>query len=147
VETCGNVAWKNIEPSLEYLDWIFYDLKQLDDSRHIAMTGAGNKLILENARKLATKFSGRMVFRMPVVPGYNDDEKHIVQLCGFLNSVGKYEINILPLHHMGREKYSLLDKDYYAKDFNPPSKESLSHIHSIFRNQGIQCYIDHETPF
>jgi len=146
-ETCGNVPWKSIEPSLEYLDWIFYDLKQLDDSRHIAMTGAGNKLILENARKLATKFSGRMVFRMPVVPGYNDDEKHIVQLCGFLNSVGKYEINILPLHHMGREKYSLLDKDYYAKDFNPPSKESLSHIHSIFRNQGIQCYIDHETPF
>jgi len=146
-ETCGNIAWNSIEPALEYLDWVFYDLKHMDDSRHIAMTGTGNKLILENARKLATKFTGRLVFRMPVVPGFNDDEEHICQLSGFFHSIGKDEINILPLHHMGREKYGLLRKTYYTEDFTAPSRESLSHIQKLFRDHRIKCYIDNETPF
>ena len=147
VETCGNIAWKNIEPSLEYLDWVFYDLKHMDDSRHFAMTGTSNKMILENARILATNFTGRLVFRMPVIPGYNDDEEHIRQLSRFLNSIGKDEINILPLHHMGREKYSLLGKTYYTEDFVSPPKESLSYIQSVFRDQAINCYIGSDTPF
>ena len=147
VETCGNVAWKNIEPALEYLDWIFYDLKQMDDTRHFAMTSSGNRMILENARTLAAKFTGRLVFRMPVIPGYNDDEEHIRQLSAFLNSIGKDEINILPLHHMGREKYNLLGKSYYTADFTSPRKESLSYIQSVFRDHKINCYIGSDTPF
>jgi pyruvate formate lyase activating enzyme len=147
VETCGNIAWKNIEPSLEYLDWIFFDLKQMDDARHIAMTGASNKLILENARKLAMAFPGRLVFRMPVVPGLNDDGEHIVQLCAFLNSIEKDEINILPAHHLGREKYNLLGRGYYTDDFNSPEKESLAHIQSLFTGHGIRCYVGTDTPF
>jgi pyruvate formate lyase activating enzyme len=147
VETCGNVAWNSIRPSLKFLDWVFYDLKHMDDSRHKAMTGEGNKLILENARKLATAFTGRLVFRMPVVPGYNDNVENILQLSGFLNSIGKDEINILPLHHMGREKYNLLGKTYYTENFTPPSKESLSIIQSVFHDHKINCYIGTETPF
>jgi len=146
-ETCGNVAWNSIEPSLEYLDWIFYDLKHIDDDRHRTMTGGGNKLILENARKLAGSFTGRLVFRMPVVPGFNDDEEHIHQLSSFLNSIGKDEINVLPLHHLGREKYKLLGKSYYTKDFNIPGQESLLRIQSVFREHKIHCYTGNETPF
>ncbi|MCX6248125.1 MAG: glycyl-radical enzyme activating protein [Bacteroidetes bacterium] len=147
VETCGNISWKNIEPSLAYLDWIFFDLKQMDDVRHIAMTGASNKLILENARKLATAFPGRLVFRMPVIPGFNDDGEHIVQLCAFLNSIKKDEINILPVHHLGREKYNLIGRSYYTDNFTPPEKESLAHIQSVFTSHGIRCYVGTDTPF
>jgi pyruvate formate lyase activating enzyme len=147
VETCGNIAWENIEQSLGYLDWIFYDLKHMDDSRHLAMTGERNKLILENARKLATKFTGRLVFRMPLVPGYNDNEEHILQLSAFLNSIGKDEINILPLHHLGREKYNLLGKNYFTENFTTPSKESINYIQSVFKDHSINCYISSDMPF
>jgi pyruvate formate lyase activating enzyme len=147
VETCGNIDWTSIEPSLEYLDWIFYDLKHMDDSSHIAMTGAGNGLILENARKLAMKFTGRLVFRMPVIPGFNDSGEHILQVSAFLNSIGKDEINILPLHHMGREKYNLLGMKYYTDNFSAPSKESMNHIQSVFRDQAIHCYQSSDAPF
>ncbi len=147
VETCGNVSWNNIESSLEYLDWIFYDIKHMIDSRHFAMTGAGNKLILKNARKLALKFKGRLVFRMPVIPGYNDDKEHIHKLCVFLNSIGKDEINLLPLHHLGREKYNLLGKTYYTSDYTSPVKESLNQIQSQFSDNKINCYIGTDTPF
>jgi pyruvate formate lyase activating enzyme len=147
IETCGNVGWKNIEPSVDYLDWIFYDLKHVDDSRHASMTGSGNKLILENATKLAMNFKGRLIFRMPVIPGFNDDDKHIQNLSGFMNSIGKNEINILPLHHLGREKYKLVGKSYYTEDFTSPLKESLFRIQSAFNESGINCYIATETPF
>ena len=147
VETCGNIAWKNIKPCLEYIDWVFFDLKHMDNHRHSEMTGSGNKLILENARKLAMEFTGRLVFRMPVVPGFNDDDDHIIQLSVFLNSIGKDEINILPLHHLGREKYKLLGKTYYTQNFVPLQKETLSRIQSAFRNYKINCYIGTDTPF
>jgi len=147
VETCGNVSWQNIEQSLEYLDWIFFDLKQMDDSKHAIMTGAGNKLILENARKLALNFNGRLIFRMPVVSHLNDDKEHIRHLASFLNSIGKEEINILPLHHFGRDKYALAGLNYYTRDFSSPSKESLSQIQSIFNEYKINCYSGSDTPF
>ena len=147
IETCGNISWNSIEPSLHYLDWIFYDLKHMDDSLHKARTGTGNKLILENAIKLAAKFPGRLIFRMPVVPGFNDDDAHIHCLSGFLNSIGKNEINILPLHHLGRDKYTLLEKKYYTEEFTPPTAGSLSHIQSLFSTHGITCYTGNETPF
>ncbi len=147
VETCGNVSWKNIESSLESIDWILFDLKHMDDESHLQMTGAGNKLILENARRLAAEYKGRLVFRMPVIPEFNDHEEHILQIAGFLSSIGKDEINILPLHHMGREKHSFLGKSYYTSDFSTPSKESLQLIQKIFNNQGITCYAGSDTPF
>ena len=147
VETCGNIPWKNIEPSLEYLDWILFDIKHMDEALHFQMTGADNKLILGNARRLASEFKGRLVFRMPVIPGFNDTEKNIRQLGTFLNSIGKDEINILPLHHLGREKYSLIGEPYYTNDFATPSKESLLQIQEIFNEYKINCYIGTETPF
>jgi pyruvate formate lyase activating enzyme len=147
VETCGNVPWKNIEPSLEYLDWIFFDLKQMDDFLHTEMTGTGNSLILDNARMLASRFPGRLIFRMPVIPEFNDGEEHILQLSDFLVAIGKDEINILPVHHLGREKYTILGKNYYTDDFTPPSAESLSRIQSVFASRGIRCYTGTDTPF
>jgi pyruvate formate lyase activating enzyme len=146
-ETCGNVVWKNIAPSLKYLDWIFYDLKHMSDTDHFTMTGAGNKLILQNARRLASEFKGRLIFRMPVIPGYNDNEEHIRQLSCFLNSIGKDEINILPLHHLGREKYKLVGREYYTEDLTMPLKENLLDIQERLSQYGIKCYIDAETPF
>lgn len=147
VETCGNVDWKSMEPSVEFLDWIFYDLKQLDDQKHSMMTGSGNRLILENARKLADNFKGRLIFRMPVVPGFNDSDEHIVKLSAFIKSIGKDELNILPLHHLGREKYRLTGRSYYTSDFSSPSTESMNRIRSAFTTQGIRCYVGSDTPY
>jgi pyruvate formate lyase activating enzyme len=147
VETCGNIPWKNLESSLEYTDWILFDIKHMDNEKHLMMTGAGNKLILENARRLASEFKGRLVFRMPVIPEFNDTDENIRQLGDFMNSIGKEEINILPLHHLGREKYKLLGKEYYTGDFSLPLKENLLEIKKRLSQYGIKCYIGTETPF
>jgi len=147
VETCGYVPWPNIERSLEHIDWIFYDLKQMDSEKHFAASGAENTLILENARKLADWFKGRLVFRLPLIPGFNDDVKHIQNVSDFLHSIRKDEINILLVHHLGREKYTLLGLKYYTSDFTPPGKEVIERIQTVFQSNDIRCYIGSDTPF
>ena len=147
IETCGNVPWKNLESSLENIDWIFFDLKHMDDESHLKMTGAGNKMILENARRLATEYKGRLVFRMPLITGFNNTEENTRQTGDFMNSIEKDEMNILPLHHLGREKYKLLGKEYYTNDFAMPLKENLLEVQERLSQYGIKCYIGTETPF
>ncbi|TSA23629.1 MAG: glycyl-radical enzyme activating protein [Bacteroidetes bacterium] len=147
VETCGEVPASAIEPSLPYLDWLFFDLKQMDPGLHREGTGHSNRQILENAQWLSGAYSGRMVYRMTIVPGYNDKPEHISRLAGFISSTGGNEINLLPLHHLGREKYPLTGRCYYTDELHVPSQEALLGIREILVSEGIVCYIGSETPF
>jgi pyruvate formate lyase activating enzyme len=147
VETCGHIAWKHYEQAIPYVDWIFYDLKHINSAEHQKMTGIGNELILENARKLAASFNGRLIFRMPVIPGFNDEEDTIREMACFIKETGRDEVNILPLHHLGREKYNLLDEDYRLKDISVPGEEALNTVAQTFNDCGIRCYTGSTTPF
>lgn len=146
-ETCGHIPRSSLESALPYLDWLFFDLKQMDPDMHREWTGHSNELILENARWLAAQFKGRMIYRMTVVPGYNDHPEHTRQVAGFILSTGRDEINLLPLHHLGREKYPLTGRTYYTDRIETPSKESLYVMKNLFESEGIACYAGSDTPF
>lgn len=147
VETCGDVPWTSIEPSLPYLEWIFFDLKHLNDSAHLKLTSSSNRQILENARQLSSQFEGRLVFRMPLVPGLNDSEDNIRETAAFIISCGKDELNILPVHHLGREKYLLAGHSYSLQDAEMTGREKLAEVRDRFSSLGIRCYLGSETPF
>lgn len=147
IETCGNVPWKNLQEVLPFLDWIFFDLKHMDYGRHHYATNSGNSLILENARRLSKSFEGRLIFRLPLIPDFNDSEENLNSVISFLNEIGRNEINILPLHHLGREKYQLLQRDYLGSPYLIPSNEKLRTIRELFRGSGVDCFIGSETPF
>jgi pyruvate formate lyase activating enzyme len=147
IETCGCIPFTHYEKVLPYLDWIFFDLKHMDDALHREKTGKSNRLILKNALKLATQFTGRLIFRMPVIKGFNDNKVHILQLATFIRKTGKNEINILPLHHLGREKYAMLGKEYRASQMEIPTQEEMENIQAWFTAEGIRCYIGSNTPF
>jgi len=146
-ETCGQVKWSNYEAVIPYLDWLFFDIKHMDPVRHREGTGHPNTMILDNARRLSTKFPGRMVFRMTVIPGYNDQNEHIHELADFILETGRKEINILPVHHLGREKYELLGQEYFTSDFTSPSQKSMKQISDLLESKRISCYVGSDTPF
>jgi glycyl-radical enzyme activating protein len=147
IETCGNVPWKNFEEVIPFLDWIFFDLKHFDTNEHKKYTSTGNTIILENARLLAAQFPGRLIFRLPLIPGYNDTDENIAYIISFLKETGRNEINVLPLHHLGREKYRMLGQDYPGSHLLIPTNEQLSKVASRFKEAGISCYVGSETPF
>jgi glycyl-radical enzyme activating protein len=158
VETCGQVPWSAYEAALPFLDWIFFDLKQMDPEKFSTMVlgkpermaGASSpplSQILSNAKRLAETFPGRMVFRLPLIPGFNDDPEHLGTMAEFINQTGRREINILPVHHFGREKYTLAGRTYYTDSFDPVSREALMAARDIFSAAGITCYTGSDTPF
>jgi pyruvate formate lyase activating enzyme len=146
-ETCGNIPWKSLESTMDYLDWIFFDLKHMDEEAHAEWTGSSNQLILENAKKLSSRFGGRLIFRMPVVPGFNDSVEVAEGIADFLNELNRNEINLLPVHHLGREKYRLMGMNYYSGDLPIPTREVMMNLQAIFHKKNIQCYIGTDTPF
>jgi len=147
VETCGNIPWKHFQEVIPYLDWIFFDLKNFNSEEHQKATNSGNTLILENAKLLSKEFKGRLIFRLPLIPEFNDSVENIDEVIAFLKENQKNEINILPLHHLGRGKYSMLGKHYAAGDFPVPSDLKMREIENRFKSAGIKCYISGETPF
>ena len=86
------------------------------------------------------EFEGRLVFRLPVIPGFNDSKEHIDSIISFIKETGKDEINLLPLHHLGREKYQLLDKEYCGGKYPAPSDEILRNIREVFTTSGKCMY-------
>ncbi|MEI6122618.1 MAG: glycyl-radical enzyme activating protein [Bacteroidota bacterium] len=147
IETCGNIAWQNFERVLSYLDWIFFDIKHFDNATHKKGTDVKNTLILDNAKKLAAGFKGKLMFRLPLVPDFNDSDSNLKATIAFLKDCGRNEINILPLHRLGGEKYKMLDKENVIADYVIPTHESLKTIKNVFAERGITCYIGSETPF
>lgn len=147
VETCGHVPWECFTECLEHIDWIFYDLKHMDSGIHKEATGVFNELILENARKIAALGNRRVIFRVALIPGYNDTVENITATARFIRSIGKDEINILPFHRLGSSKYQSLgrrDKFMFAKPCPP---EQTKKFEEIFKAHGIKCYSGNSTPF
>ncbi len=148
IETCAQVPWNNLMRALDYLDWIFVDIKHMDTDRHRQETGVGNELILENIKRISlSEKSPRMIPRMPIVPGFNDSDSNVLATAAFLNKIGKNEVNLLPFHRLGVSKYEQLGLDYAYKDTNPPTAEKIDHIAGLFEKRGIKCYAGSDTPF
>lgn len=147
VETCGNLPWDNFKRAIPFLDWIFIDLKHPDSVRHKSMTGAGNEKILSNVVNLSNKFDGRLIVRIPVIPGFNDTDDSLAGYISFFQKNKIKEVNLLPLHHLGREKYKLVDKKYTMSTLETPSVERMKQIQDRFEMEGITCYTGNSTPF
>lgn len=147
IETCGNIPQENIKKVIPFIDWIFFDIKHFNNMEHKKATKLNNSQILENAIMLSKEFPGRLIFRLPLIPNYNDSKENIDSYISFLKNSGRNEINILPLHHLGKEKYIMLGKKYAGSDFSIPTIQHLNNIQNIFRNSGIACYVGSDTPF
>lgn len=141
VETCGLQAWEKMSPMLPYTDLVLYDLKCMDPEKHMLLTGASNRVILENARNLALE-KIPMIIRLPVVPGYNDSETNIRAAAEFvatLNSV--MEVNLLPYHRLGETKYKKLGIEYKLENTSPPSNEHMEGTARIIESYGLETHI------
>ena len=147
IETCGSVPWEYYEDALDYLDWIFFDIKHMNPEAHETATGVSNKLILRNAEKIAGSDECRMVIRMPIIPGFNDSNENIKATAEFVRMIGKREVNILPMHHLGKDKYTLLGMEYECGSVDAPSLRRMKDIQRVFESYSLQCSIGSDTEF
>ncbi|HSV87485.1 MAG TPA: glycyl-radical enzyme activating protein [Bacteroidales bacterium] len=89
---------------------LLFDVKAIDNRKHVEFTGIGNELILENLLAL-NQTRPPVHIRIPVIPGFNSNPEEVKEICRILLSArAKIEaIFLLPYHRLGRNKYEGLD--------------------------------------
>ncbi len=131
VDTSGYISWEILSKISSKVDLFLYDLKIMDSERHKKYTGISNEIILENLKKLSSVHHNIFV-RFPLIPGINDDYQNIKETGEFLSSLKISQVNILPYHYIGIDKYRRLGRTYHlAATQKPPSEEKLSEVSAI----------------
>ncbi len=149
VETTSCLATDYFMEAMNYIEWVFTDIKHMDTEKHKKLTGVGNELILKNIKTLAEKedWDGFIVPRIPIIPGKNDSEKNIRETAQFVREIGLEVINILPFHRLGESKYRQLGTTYQFAEQAPPTEAQMIRHKRIIEEEGLICFIGYETPF
>jgi pyruvate formate lyase activating enzyme len=136
VETAGNVDYKIIYELLPFIDVIICDMKAFDRELHIKGTGAYNNRIIENIKKLSQDAKELWV-RIPIVPGYNDNNLELCQIAAFLKTILPSCVELMPFHRMGKSKYESLSLPYAAAMLAPPSEDEMASYINMFSSYGL----------
>jgi pyruvate formate lyase activating enzyme len=142
IETSGFAAEPALKKVLQFTDYLLYDLKLINSDKHEKQTGQPNDLILSNARIAADSGAG-LLFRMPLIPGINDDRRNLKETADFLHSLGPkaQRIELMPFHRLGKGKYDSLDSQYLMADLPVPAPEHVEAVKKAFQELGIMCTI------
>ncbi len=132
VDTAGHVAWESFEKIMLYTDMFLYDIKLADEELHKKWTGASNKLILENLKRLTDEFKGEIIIRIPVIGGVNDNENEIKKIDKILKNIRYKNIELLPYHKMGEHKYEAMGADF--EQFITPNDKNIEKFKNILNN-------------
>jgi pyruvate formate lyase activating enzyme len=140
IDTSGYSPRENFEKIMPFTDLFLFDIKHLDDDKHIGATGVSNTGILENYRFLIEN-GCHVALRIPVIPGFNDDPDHIERLKQFVILTGTgslQQINLLPFHKTGSSKYVKFNLPYMMDGVEPPSKQAMHDLKNQFLGIGVK---------
>lgn len=120
---------------------LLYDLKLIDAARHRRYTGVSNELILQNLRQLSGDGS-RIILRVPIVPGINDDADNMQQIGAFASALAGIErIDILAYHRIGTDKYARLDRVDPMPATTPPTESRMDEVKRALERSGLPVKI------
>jgi len=141
IETSSYCKRNEFEKVIKYVDLFLCDIKHMDKKLHIKGTGVSNLLILENIKKLR-KRGKKIIIRVPIIPGFNDEERSIEQICLFTKNNGIEEITLLPYHRLGELKYKNIGKKCYKlHNLKAPEKQKMKVLKKIVESYELVCRI------
>lgn len=138
IETCGYFNWEDVHDIFAKFSHVFYDLKCMDSNLHVQLTGAHNRIIVENAIRIH-KTGVPMTIRIPCVKGANFTNENIAATAIFVrDNLGGADIELLPYHNYGNEKYTALKMTQYLNQYEPPSSKEISEAEAIINDAGVK---------
>jgi len=141
IDTAGCASQKVFKQILPYTDLFLYDLKLLDNERHQRYTGYSNEQILDNLKFLST-MKKAIIVRIPVIPTVNDSPEEMTKIGQFLEKLNISQVELLPYHKIGEEKYSKLQKINRMTKISPPTKDDLQRIKELLEQYNLRVAIE-----
>ena len=132
IETCGHFKEEILDDLLESADLVLFDIKHADPETHRKFTGVSNEKILSNfSQILARAGSDRIIPRIPVIPGFNDDTESIDMILATLNRLGySGPVHLMPYNRMAKTKWEKIGRGSSYKDMGDLSDDTLDRIAS-----------------
>jgi len=141
VDTSCHAPWEVVEGISRDADLFLVDLKQMDPDKHERFTGVSNELILQNVRRLA-RLGGRIIIRIPVIPGVNDAEEDMAAAADFVARLeGVERIDLLPHHQSARGKLARLAEGHELLQVAPPAAERIDGMAKRLAERGFRVTI------
>ncbi|MBI4532891.1 MAG: glycyl-radical enzyme activating protein [Candidatus Melainabacteria bacterium] len=146
METCGYASWELLEPLLNQLDLLLFDLKHMDNTTHKAVTGVSNEPILNNLEHILSSGKTPVVIRIPIVPGINATKDNILATAAFLHAHDKNQliqrVDLLPYHRLGMRKYERLGREYHLSNTLKPDRSFLSETRNWLGSFGFDSIVE-----
>ena len=104
LDTSGYAKKEIVQEIAPYIDLFLYDIKLMDDEKHLKYTGVSNRVILENLDWLCTH-DAHVILRCPIIPDVNDDDFHLQKITDLSNQYDQIqEVNLMFYHDMAKNK-------------------------------------------
>ena len=130
-----------LEKILAYSDIVLYDLKHIDPNEHTRACGQPNELILSNL-ELAYKSGVHVIVRVPLIPEYNTSDEALSEIAQAVRDrAGNSEVNIMPYHRYGANKYKMLGREYPLEELRDLTQPEKTRAKEIFESFGSKCEI------
>jgi pyruvate formate lyase activating enzyme len=115
---------------------VLFDLKTVDPEQHQHVLGKPLAPVIASARLVAQ--SGRpFLVRIPVVPGFNDDEASLESTLEFAAELTD-QVVFVPYHGLGAAKYRRLGREYPMPQTAELSPERLRSAAGLAQAKGLR---------
>lgn len=133
VDTAGFAS--GYEKIIDLVDLFIVDVKSIYEEEYKYLTGQN----IEEFYKfmdLLQKNNKKMWIRQVIVPTINDDEKHIVDLANYVNTLENVEkVELLPYSTIGIEKYNKLNIKYRLDGIENLSQSKLKELQNLLNEK------------
>lgn len=145
VETAGGVAPARMAEAAALCDLMLYDIKDTDATRHQAMTGVDNDLILRNLyecdRVMTARGEGRIRLRCIVVKGVNTIMTHWQAVAEIYHRLSRCEgVELIPYHAYAGNKAAAIGLENNARADWIPHKEELQMAQQALISRGVHVF-------
>lgn len=144
IETASHIPTKLYQEAMNYVDYVFADLKIIDSRQHKKYTGVTNELIKQNLEWLLTSDKAEnVIIRTPLIPDMTATEENIAEIARFISGLYqevKYEI--LNYNPLAQAKYDMVDKAFCFEKNRPSySDNQMRAFGKIAADNGIKNLI------
>jgi len=135
METCLYAREEDVLDFLGVTDQFIADIKIFDEKKHKQVTGKSNRMILKNAANLIER-RVNMLVRIPLIPGYTDDDDNIAQIARFVASFGSgIKLELLNYNPLAADKFLTINEPYLVgKEAKPLPPHEMERKKALVNN-------------
>lgn len=143
LESTLGIPLKDTPRLVAACDSFLVDYKMVDRERSLEVTGIDPRVRDANVRAILSR-GGRVVARMPIIPGFTDDLDCVASNVATIKRQGIDRVDVLPFHQLGEGKYDALGRPYALRGMRQLSESDVKTVVDLCERAGLKTIIHGE---